>query len=535
MSDYYNNNLDEYKEKEKKKELRLEKLEIGFFKEKPNRIIALCVSLFVGLMFTLLFYKHSLALNYFLFSVVVLIATGIIVFRDKNLDHKQFIFWAVIMLIYSSVYFRTDMTSYLVIVFLMLPVIFLLLTLYSSKKPIERYIKTFFVRAFGSIAFVDKIFVSISTLSDKKSEKKKNILNILLGIGIALALLFIIVPLMSSADIFFDKMVKDVFDSLTFLNISQLFWRIILSCVITILFFGFVYILVMKKYPKKDIENNFRGLNSTTILTVLSVIGFVYTLFAVIQFNYLFVANDSSLPKGYTMTEYARNGYFELVWLSIINFIIIVSSMFLSKNSVGVMSKTIKIILAYFNGLNYYLMISATYKMYLYQNKYGFSTEKIFVFILLIFEAIMLVLLMIRIFKPKFAYVKYSIYIGVVFWAIVSFLNVEAMSINQNIKRYENTGELDIGYIYNASGRASSPLKELYMNNSDALSVNDKGRIENYFDFGYHPDNDYLNKTYPSIKTYDETLNNMWLEFNIAKRNKHNDGRELLIYIKENQ
>ena len=73
------------------------------------------------------------------------------------------------------------------------------------------------------------------------------------------------------------------------------------------------------------------------------------------------------------------------------------------------------------------------------------------------------------------------------------------------------------------------------MNNSDALSVNDKGRIENYFDFGYHPDNDYLNKTYPSIKTYDETLNNMWLEFNIAKRNKHNDGRELLIYIKENQ
>jgi hypothetical protein len=195
------------------------------------------------------------------------------------------------------------------------------------------------------------------------------------------------------------------------------------------------------------------------------------------------------------------------------------------------MKKIINIMLSYFNVVNLYLMASSCYKMYLYQDMYGFTTQRLLVYILLVYELIMLVILEIKILKRNTKYFKCALYISVVFWAVVSFLNVEAISVEQNIKRFEETGEIDIVYAIDQND-VSSQLRYLYINHNDELSSNDLTLIESYFGVSYYESGDYIVK---SIKEYDSKWDNVkLLEFNIAKHRKYKEGRRVLEYINKN-
>ena len=89
----------------------------------------------------------------------------------------------------------------------------------------------------------------------------------------------------------------------------------------------------------------------TLILNILLfAIAAVYTIFAVVQFRYLFA--EQTLPYGLTYTEYARKGFFELLFLTGINI----------------------------------LLASSFYRMWLYNEDDGLTRLRFLVFGFLIFE-----------------------------------------------------------------------------------------------------------------------------------------------------
>lgn len=509
-----------------KKISRIETNMIGFLEKKNNRLIAIILSVVIGILFSVMFLESdSLGLNYLIFAVALLAVTGYIIHKDNNLDIKKFIFWSIAFLGFSSVMFRSESIPYTVMSFLITPIIFILLTIYSSKTETQNPFVKALLRFFGCIAFIDKIFIAIRSLVNKENKSKRNTINILIGVAISLLLLIVIVPLMFSADSMFQDFIVDI---VNLSSISEIFWKVILTFVITVLFFGFIYLITVKKdTPNLNLNLGAKSSNNdVTIITVLSIIGIVYTLFAVVQFRYLFVGLTGSLPEGFSYTEYARNGYFEQVFLSIINFAIILVTVVLTNKSTGGMKKVINIMLSYFNVVNLYLMTSSCYKMYLYQDKYGFTTLRLLVYILLVYELIMLVTLEIKILKRDMKYFKCALYISVAFWAVVSFINVEAFSVEQNIKRFEETGEIDIPYAVHQSD-VSSQLRYLYINHNDKLDSDDLSLIENYFNV-----NSEKIGMYKTIQQYDDIWDDMkLLEFNIAKLKKYKEGRRVLEYI----
>lgn len=493
----------------------------GYFKDRTNTIIAIWLSILIGVLVSFLIVEFKLRLNVFIFYTILLSVTGYIMHRDNNLAIKPFIFFSAAFLCMASVYFRYSYVGYTALGVVLLPVVYILLTIYSSKHNYGSDIKEALFRGVCSIGFIHIIVVAIASLKRKDDCKKKLFLHILLGVGITAVLLAIIFPLMLSADEMFKVKLSDLFgDS----NIGTFILKTILAAFIAMLFFGFLYLITAHRLNQKPKTKSTELPSVTTvILTIIIALALVFTFFAVVQFSYLFGGVTSDLPDNISYSQYAREGYFQLVVLSILNFVIILSCIFFSKKGRNIAKRAIKIILAYFNVLNIYLLVSAAYKMRLYQNELGMTTNRLLVYILLFFEAILIIGLMVKIFMQKINYIKLAVFFSVGFWALVSFINVEAVAIKYNIIHLYPQGKLDFEYIEWQSSDISKVVYDFYIDNHESFSEDELYNLDNYFDIKHSPN---VAKT---RSQYDKLLSKVnWREFNISESTQHSLGKQLI-------
>ena len=70
------------------------------------------------------------------------------------------------------------------------------------------------------------------------------------------------------------------------------------------------------------------GMDGIITLTVLLLINLVYVLFIAVQFKYFF---SGTLEDGFTYAEYARRGFFELLFVTLINLSISIAVITLTK------------------------------------------------------------------------------------------------------------------------------------------------------------------------------------------------------------
>lgn len=493
----------------------------GYFKNRTNTIIAIWLSILIGVLVSFLIVEYKLRLNVFIFYTILLAVTGYIMHRDNNLAVKPFIFFSAAFLCMASAYFRYTFYGYIGMGIVLLPVVYVLLTVYSSKHDYASDIKAALFRGVCSIGFIHMIVVAIASLKRKDDRKKKLFLHILIGVGITAVLLTIILPLMLSADEMFKVKLFDMFGES---NIGTFILKTILSAFIAMLFFGFLYLITAHRFKQKEKAKPMELPSVTAvIITIILALAVVFTFFAVVQFRYLFGGVTSDLPDNFSYAQYAREGYFQLVVLSILNFAIILSCIFFSKKGNLAARRTIKIILTYFNLLNIYLLVSAAYKMKLYQNEFGMTTSRFVVYILLLFEAILIIALMVKIFMQNMNYVKLAVFFSVGFWAIVSLVNVEAVALKYNINNLYPQGKLDFEYMEYRSPDASRVLYDFYIDNHEELSEDELYSLENYFDIKHSAN------VARSVNQYDKLYSDTnWREFNISTSTKHVLGKQLI-------
>ncbi len=492
---------------------------VGYFAERKNRAFAVIAAIVFGVIFTVLVTEHRIGINYFLVVLLAVAVFGYIMNKDGSISSGRYAFWSAILLMYASVFFRLQNEVYTAVTILFMPILLVILTIFSAKSKPKYLIANGIIRLVGSIAFVDKIFVAIKSLmGNEEGKSKKQLAKILIGVGISLVLLLMIVPLMFSADAAFESFIVD-FINLT--EISKILWKSVLSAIIAVLFFGFLYIITVKKNaPEKPVLSHDRKYDADTVLiTVLSVVGAIYTLFAAVQFTYLFGGLKSGLPDGVSITEYARSGYFEQVFMTVINLALIGISILLTEKSLGKTKTAINIMLVYFIAINFYLLISSAYKMGIYQSAYGFTVLRLLVDVLIIFEASVFVLLLYKVFKRSARFLICLIYFTAAFWAVVSFINIEGLSADMNIKRFESGEEIDIAYMCLLRD-VSGQLNAIYSNYYNMLDKGEIEAIENYFS------ND--NRTEIDESGDVMLISRKPIEYNISASKWINDAKEIL-------
>lgn len=509
---------------------------VSSFGKRGLDVSAVIISIAVGLAFSLLVLKDFIGINLFLFSAIAIAGVGYMLYKDDNLDVKNFVYFAGVFLIYASVFFRLEQEAFTVLTFPILIFLLGITTIFSSKSCAQKGLITYLYRQFGPVARVDKIFLVLASLKkgEKKNERKHT--QVLLGVLISVGLLIIVIPLMMSAEAAFGEFLENIIDKINLnIELDTFVAKTIAGGIIAMVFCGFLYTFTKDKMiGTKDKEKTVEKQdNHTLIITVLSIMGFVFLVFALVQFNSLFVSKEA-IVKNTTFAHAARQGYFQLVVLSVINFVMVLACTRMQRGSNKVTRNIIKAMTTYFTVLNVYLLVSSAYKMTLYYDAYGLSVERLLVYILLAFEFIALILLLVKIYKSDMLFIKVMIYYAVAFWAIVSLINIETWVVNVNATRYEQTGELDMYYMTRMSDDASGAIKKFYFKNCDTLCDESKERIDYYYfekDLyrWLYLDEIDIEKDIYTLDGYEKMRKpDSWLEFNFSKMGKYNDGLDVL-------
>ena len=279
----------------------------------------------------------------------------------------------------------------------------LLLKVYSNQEASEI---TAMLGKIGHLMIVpikhlDKPFVDSSAARKARTGEetvgKKRAKSIILGLVIAIPLLWVILALLSSADLVFGNIVEDILDCITFPEISEDWvgvpFKFFLSFVA---FYAWTACLPAEIFPEGRESKKF---DAVVAITFNSLIAVVYLLFSGIQFVYL--VGQMELPNGYTYAEYAHEGFYQLLAVTILNLVLV---SFCKKHFAD--SKVLKAILLIISVCTYVMIASSALRMYLYVGVYGLSHLRVYVLWLLVILTVWTTILIVGIFKEKLPYFR---------------------------------------------------------------------------------------------------------------------------------
>ena len=326
---------------------------------------------------------HGLNINWYLKNIIipfsVLIISNIAIFeKDKFINKKAyFMLIPITLILISDPIIKIDAYNKFlnVIVLFILVSIFLFLLVNKNYKISVNNISLMFK------LFPDKIFSNLKYLKPSiTKEKNKKIVNIILGLAIGAGISFVILLLLTSADDYFDAFLSKF--SISFnLDISNI--------ILFIIWFIIMFSISINVYKNKDIkmrEVRLKKIDNTIIITVLSVINFVFVLFLISEISKL-CGNFLQLPKGYIYSSYAREGFFQLLFVTLINFSII---SFLMYKTNGIKeNKIVRNLIFLLIAFSIILIFNSYYRMYLYIDKFGFTILRLQVMLFLTMEVVL--------------------------------------------------------------------------------------------------------------------------------------------------
>jgi len=238
-------------------------------------------------------------------------------------------------------------------------------------------------------------------------------------------------------------------------------------------------ILVKLTSGKTNVVKQIKG--DVIVLNILLIsILIIYTIFIAIQFRYLFSSGD--LPYGLNYAEYARRGFFELVFLSVLNIALILlttyllnDKIYIEKNKWGQITKYLLIYLCILTGI---LLVSSFYRMSLYDSVYGFTRLRILVYLFLIFEAAGLTATLIYIMKHNFNILAVYAAIGLAFYLTLNLAKIDDVIAKRNIDMYfsAQVETVDIDYLMTLSPDAAPQIMRLLDIDVEIITRN-KARI----------------------------------------------------------
>lgn len=423
-------------------------------KVRPNFGMFGGISLLFGVSYTFLFYKARLGLNILLFTVIMTILL-VLVIKNLSMKVKRWTtaYYAGALLLGASCVF----TSSWVLHFLNIIGILLLLDLsllhqfYEDQEwDLLKHLTRMFVLPFSCIATIAMPFKdSLLFFQNIEVLRNKKIRNIFIGIVIALPLLGIMIGLLSSADLLFRSMFKNVYTFIFSSNLFAVIFMVIMSFLVC-------YCIICGSTAKAgigEVPRPFTKADASIAVTTLGLLSLVYAIFCGIQILYLFTGGFSVLPKGFTFSEYARRGFFELLLVTAINILLMILITKYFEDS-----KLIRIILTFITICTYIMIGSAAYRMILYIGAYNLTFLRVFVLLFLFIDAFVLAGVIIYVFKRKFPLFHYCVIVTAVCYIAFSFSKPDYYIAYYQIQQKEELDIVDLNFLTNVLSLDAAPV-----------------------------------------------------------------------------
>lgn len=447
------------------------------------------ISLLFGILFTLLFYKAYFGLNYllFTFAMVALLRVTVNKLGLKMKVGTYFYYAGALLLALSS-----TLTTSIALLFFNTIGILLLLELsllhqfYDNKHwDFMKYLQRMLVLPFVCIATLGMPFIdSISFLKKTKVLKNDKFRNIFLGLIISVPCLWIIISLLSSADLLFDMITSDIFD---FSFSAVTLWPILMIT------FGFLacYCIICGSVSGVDKEEKKerKKADASIAITFMAILCLVYIVFCFIQVAYLFTDGLLTLPAGITYAEYARRGFFELLRVSIMNVSLILLCKTLFQES-----KVLRRIVLVMTLCTYIMIASATYRMLLYIGAYHLTFLRSCVLLALLIIALVLGGVIYAEYNKRFPLFQYCVAVVSICYICFSLSKPDYWIADYLVNQKEELNQQDIDYLVHSLSLDATPvvlpmLYEDYITRSN--TVEDKGVDGHAFIYSPYSYNEY--------------------------------------------
>ncbi len=307
---------------------------------------------------------------------------------------------------------------------------------------------------------VGDFFSNITTISLKKNKK---LVYVIIGVCITIPFFVIICGLLMSADGVFNSIFESIFDKL---HIADVIFDIISIGFLFVLGYMASYGMVANLQERSYEFKKGKIKNGEPIIAIIftAAISFLYLIFSVIQIYYLFLGNGQ-LPDDYTYAEYAREGFFQLLFVCLFNMVIVlVCNEFFRKNIV------LKILNFVVCGCTFIMIASSTYRMKMYVDEYGLTFIRVLVLWALLVITVLMVGLIKQIMDIKFNLFKYSVVVVSVLYIAFSFSHPDYYIATYDLAMYENLEKSGIDYVdYDYINDLSSDAAPAILKHKDAV------------------------------------------------------------------
>ncbi len=292
-----------------------------------------------------------------------------------------------------------------------------------------RYGTALATAAFGSLGCIGCYVSDFSRFRKEKGGKRSIILEVVLSLLAAGPLFLLVLVLLADADDVFARIIERMFANLFRLN--DLIGCTLHFAAALLLSHGLI-VFLCKKSSWKEAGEKRTGEPLFAIVAAL-VLAAVYVLFSVIQVVYLFFGK-LELPKGITYAEYARKGFFQLLFVCLLNLAIVLICMYRFREST-----VLKAVLTVICVCTYMIGASSAFRMILYMKAYYLTFLRLFVLWALAVLALLIAGVLTAVYRNKFPLFRYSMAVVAAMYILLSFSRPDYWIAKYNVSGLSGT------------------------------------------------------------------------------------------------
>ncbi len=299
------------------------------------------------------------------------------------------------------------------------------------------------------------------------------------GAFLALPVVAILAALLASADPVFGRYLGNLLKVFDIDRLPEYIFRFSYVLIFTYVFTGVLLYAIfpepVEKRPDPHQPWKMRFLGSTEAAVILGSVVFLFAIFVALQVRYLFGGQANINETGFTYADYARRGFFELVWVALLSLGLFIGLGTVTRRETSSQDRGFTLLTIGLLSLVLVILASAFQRLLLYENAYGFTRLRTYTHIFIPWLAILLLVAIILQAVRRPGHLGVTILVvtlgfGITFTAI----NVDALIARLNLQRARSGQELDPNLLVSLSSDAVPTLARAYQDSTEYSAQHDQ-------------------------------------------------------------
>ena len=324
--------------------------------------------------------------------------------EDKTSNPRTMSYYIGILLLGVSTFLTGD--GFLIVcnyigIYLLSMTVFFTCFCDAEKWSVGKYIRAVLGTVFSPFGYLFRGFSDCYVYVKLREKKKSKAIYVLVGVLIALPFLALMLIVLSQADAIFKYIVDRSIGNLRLSG--NLAGFVMMLIAVFVIVYGIFCKMVIQP-PKVDREEK-RMIEPMIGITFCGLLTALYAVFAIIQILLPFLGKQM-LPAGYSYSQYARQGFFQLLFVAVVNLVIV-----LVCNRAFAENRVLRMILTIMCGCTYVMIGSSAVRMLMYIQAYRLSYLRVLVLFALLVLIALFAGTIIYLYKNAFPLMKYMIFV----------------------------------------------------------------------------------------------------------------------------